>query len=166
MRYQLPDGMESVSVCDREFPADEDGQIDVPDDAGLEVHMTLQSPHHFGLRVIDDIVAAAGALEGIAEHVGGVIVHAVEAPLSRRDEKRKIRELLANKGIREDGRATLEYLQKRLAEVMTAAAAAPPAPQTAAVPAVPEPPASPPVVPAAEAPAVPAAPADPAQASQ
>ena len=55
MRYQLPDGVTSISAGPLEFTADADGIIDVPLSAGAEAHKTLQDPRLHALVPLDDV---------------------------------------------------------------------------------------------------------------
>lgn len=149
MRYQLPDGMSSISAAGHAFEADIDGIITVAADIGHEVHAGLQDIRLWGLTPIIDVDGAVVTTP--ATETDHLTAPPTEAPGPMRDHKRNLVTLLRGFGHNLDGRATFEFLRKRAIAALQEMGleATPPAP-----------------VPAPAAPAaLPAAPVDLAQAA-
>ncbi len=108
MRYQLPDNVSSIAVGVHEFTADADGTITVPADADASIHAALQDKAKWGLKVMDD---EAGTPEPATPDL---------APDPQRKQKGHMVALLRSLGFAVDGRATFEWLRRKLvAELST-----------------------------------------------
>ena len=142
MRYQLPDGVTSISAGPNEYTADADGIIDVPLSAGADVHKTLQDPRLHALKPLDDVPGAIILTPDVEATVLASEPTEIAAPL--RESKRFMLGLLRSLGYVIDGRATFQFLSRKVRDALDKVEA-----DAAAAKAAPEP--------AADAPADPAA---------
>ena len=148
MRYQLPDGMTSISAEGLSFEADVDGMITVGADVGPAVHTALQSPMLWGLKPEDEVEAAA--LPTQEAEAAAETAQPTEQPGPIRENKKNLLTLLRGLGYVLDGRATFEFLRRKAIAALNEldpaviAATAPPvavpvAPAPELEPAAPEP---------------------------
>lgn len=112
MRYQLPDGMSSISAAGHSFEADLDGIIDVPADLGTAVHTALQDVRLWGLQAVDEVGTGVGLTAADEDAV--VPVPPTEPPAPPREHKRHMIALLRSLGHIVDGRATFEFLRRKV----------------------------------------------------
>jgi hypothetical protein len=117
MRYQLPDGMTSISAAGHSFEADIDGIIEVASDVGAEVHQGLQDMRLWGLTPLEEI-AGAEVTGSLATQIAAVLGAPTAAPGPMREHKKNLLALLRGFGHVLDGRVTFEFLRRKTLTIL------------------------------------------------